>query len=75
MVVAMALTSACWYLTGNTGCAWGRAFGSFEERSLGPARLRKRFARLVLAEERVCDDGRAGDEDCLTDQENPDCRE
>jgi len=65
--------SACWYLNSDNACEFGAAVrivrGSISE----PRTLMVGRCAAIAATEDVCDDGVDNDEDCLTDDEDPDC--
>ena len=67
--------SACWYLVSPTS-EWyfiGHQIGMIMEKQRAKRIQYKVNCRWVSDKETLCDDGVDNDEDCLTDDEDPDC--
>ncbi len=68
--------SACWYLVSPSSERYlkGGDIGMVMEKQRFPSRIFYKFTcRWVPDKETLCDDGIDNDEDCLTDEEDPDC--
>ncbi len=66
-------TSACWYMSANTACPHRAGFRIVRADDPPPRTFADGRCSLVPAMEVLCNDGIDNDEDCYTDEEDPDC--
>lgn len=67
-------SSACWYMSGDTWCEFGAAVRIVRGEEPPSAIVTEGGCRLIPIKETLCDDGVDNDDDCLTDEEDPDCQ-
>jgi hypothetical protein len=67
------VTSACWYMSANTTCEHGAGFRIVRGEDPAPRTFADGRCAIIPITEELCSDGRDNDEDCLIDEEDPDC--
>ncbi len=68
-------SSACWYLSAETNCPYAAGFRVVRAEDPPPQTFADGRCSLVPPTELLCNDGIDNDEDCYTDEEDPDCWE
>lgn len=67
-------SSACWYMSANTSCEYGAGFRIARGDEPPPRTFADGRCSLIPIKEQLCNDGVDNDEDCLIDENDPDCQ-
>jgi hypothetical protein len=67
------VTSACWYLSKNSECDFGAVLRIVRGAEPPPRTFPAGVCQMLYPTEQNCTDGIDGDQDCLSDTEDPDC--
>ena len=66
-------SSACWYMSANTTCEHSAGFRIVRGEDPPPRTFADGRCAIISATEQLCSDGKDNDEDCLIDEDDPDC--
>jgi hypothetical protein len=69
------VTSACWYMSDETTCQHGAGFRIIRGEDPPPRTFADGRCAIVPLEEHLCTDGKDNDDDCLVDEDDPDCQD
>jgi hypothetical protein len=67
------VTSACWYMSANTTCEHNAGFRIVRGEDPPPRTFADGRCAIIPIHEQLCSDGKDNDEDCLVDEDDPDC--